>query len=207
MEPDLDLVKPVSIFNDIGLRRTLVVALLDGRQRQGGCARAGARGRRYEPARRRIETSGGGSGYQARRWSNSNSGADLEQRISGGPRTRAIRGGVVGTPRWIRISRTAGTAVVKAMMMQIAPAEVGHRTRIQPGAANRARMHVVDEWPLDRRRPSAMRKIDALQRVERGPPRTRPSSPPTGDNRQPYENIPKAVTPRRGKQDPGAGVR
>jgi hypothetical protein len=51
-------------------------------------------------------------------------------------------------------------------MMHIAPAEVGHRTRIQPGATNRARMHVENERPLPRRRTSALRKIDGRLRVD-----------------------------------------
>ena len=76
-----------------------------------------------------------------------------------------MRGGAVGSPRWTRMSRTVGAAVMKAMMMHIAPAEVRHRTRIQPRATNRAPMHDEIEPPLPRRRRSALRKIDRLQRV------------------------------------------
>jgi len=51
-------------------------------------------------------------------------------------------------------------------MMHIAPAEVEHRTRIQPRGTNRAPMHGEIKRPLRRWRRSALRKIDRLQRVD-----------------------------------------
>jgi hypothetical protein len=66
------------------------------------------------------------------------------------------------------MSRIVDASVMKAMLMHVAPAEVGRRTRIQPVATNRARMHVNNERPLPRRRTSALRKIDGLQRVDCG---------------------------------------
>ena len=39
---------------------------------------------RHEPTRRRTRTSGGGSGYQLRRWSNSKAGADYADGPSAG---------------------------------------------------------------------------------------------------------------------------
>jgi len=43
---------------------------------------------------------------------------------SGGPRAGALRGGAVGSPRWPRMSRTAGPSVMKAMIL-IAPPQPG----------------------------------------------------------------------------------
>jgi len=71
-------------------------------------ARGQADGREHEPARRRTRVSGGGSGYQLRRWSNSKAGADWSSGSaagscsasaaahSGGPRAGAMRGGALG---------------------------------------------------------------------------------------------------------------
>ena len=67
------------------------------------------------------------------------------------------------------MSRTVGPSVMKPMTMHITPAEVGHRTRIQPRATNRAPVHDENERPLPRRRRSALRKIDRPQRVVRAP--------------------------------------
>jgi hypothetical protein len=67
------------------------------------------------------------------------------------------------------MSRTVGPSVMKATMMCIAPAEIGHKTTIQPRATNRAPMQVENERPLPRGQTSALRKFDGLQRVELRP--------------------------------------
>ena len=116
-------------------------ARLSGHFRAGANAEMAVRGQagggRHEPARRRTRVSGGGSGYQLRRWSNSKAGADWSSGSaagscsasvaahSGGPRAGAMRGGAVGSPRWSRMSRTVGPLVMKAMIL-IAPPQPGH---------------------------------------------------------------------------------
>ncbi len=84
--------------------------------RAGADAKVAARrqvgGRQHEPTRRRTPTSGGGCGYQLRRWSNAKAGAGWSSGSaeelcappvaahSGGPRAGAMRGGMVDSPRW-----------------------------------------------------------------------------------------------------------
>ena len=66
------------------------------------------------------------------------------------------------------MSWIVGGSVIKAMT-RISPAEMGHRTRIQPPPRqNRAPIHDENERPLTQRRRSALRKIDRLQRVASG---------------------------------------
>ena len=115
----------------------------------------------------RIRLSRVDAGEPTGRWSGCASPWGVLSRVARVARARAMRGGVVGSPRWARMSRIVDASAMKAMMMHIAPAEVGRRTRIQPVATNRARMHVENERPLPRRRTSALRKIDGLQRVVR----------------------------------------
>ena len=97
----------------------------------------------------RVGSSCQGS-YQAMRWSNSSGGGGGVDRSaegiesssaastaahSGGPRAWAMVGGVLGSPRWRRMSRPAGisfghttaAAVMKAMM-RISPPHLGHRS-------------------------------------------------------------------------------
>jgi len=104
----------------------------------GVAARGQAGGGMHERARRRAETSGGGCGYQVRRWSNSKAGAGWAWGSisrcpaggishSGGPRAGAAVGGVIGAPRWTRMSRTAGASVMKAMM-RIVPPQLAQRS-------------------------------------------------------------------------------
>jgi hypothetical protein len=120
-------------------------------------------GRRHEQAQRRAETSVDGRGYQATRWSNSYSGAGwacgpisrhpaggISQ--SGGPRAGAAVGGVIGSPRLTRISRTVGASVMKARI-GIAPPVVTQRRGSQSCARNWA---YGFGRPLPRRRTSGM---------------------------------------------------
>ena len=55
-----------------------------------------------------------------------------------------------------------------AMMVQIAPAEVGHKTKIQLPATNRVPTRDENERPLPRWRTAALCKTVGLQRVVYG---------------------------------------
>ena len=112
---------------------------------------------------------------QAMRWSNSCSGGGWAweakspvrpsgRSYSGWPRAGAMRGGAVGSPRSRKGSRTAEGWVLNAIV-HIAPTQLGHRTRIQPRGTKREPLHGKIERPLSRRRASALRRTDGLQRV------------------------------------------
>src|SRR4029434_4143884 len=71
------------------------------------------------------------------------------------------------------MSRLVGASVMKPMIMHIAPAEVGYKTRIPPRPTNHTPLHDENERPLPCRRRSALRIIDGPQRVDGSRPGTR----------------------------------
>lgn len=98
-----------------------------GRVAAGMGARAACGGQRAVAKRLGMTRVVKRSGYQLRRWSNTNSGMGAGASAqsgtgpgawshSGGSRAGATWGGLVGSPKWERMDGSAGARVIKAMM-------------------------------------------------------------------------------------------